>query len=307
MTLPARKLVVTGATGKQGGALIRALLAQQQPTQPFAIYALTRDKTSKSAQALAAKPGVHVIQGDFANPEAVFKQLGGKPWGLFSVTMPMDAKREEAEGKGMVRAACEAGVEHIVFTATERGGQTKSDTTPTHVPHFRSKYHIEQEIRAQSTASPQEVTWTFLRPVAFYENLSDDFLGRGYVAMWRLNGLERPLQQVSTTDIGLIAADAFLNAEKEEYRNKAISLAGDELSPNDAARVFKEVTGRELPYTYPVVGRALRWMMKEQLGVMFDWFVTDDFGVDVQALRKRYPFMQDFRTWLAEESAWKKA
>jgi len=123
----------------------------------------------------------------------------------------------------------------------------------------------------------------------------------------RLNGLERPLQQVSTTDIGLIAADAFLNAEKEEYRNKAISLAGDELSPNDAARVFKEVTGRELPYTYPVVGRALRWMMKEQLGVMFDWFVTDDFGVDVQALRKRYPFMQDFRTWLAEESAWKKA
>ncbi|KAK0366741.1 hypothetical protein LTR91_014285 [Friedmanniomyces endolithicus] len=306
MTPPARKLVVTGATGKQGGALIRALLAQQ-PTQRFAIYALTRDKTSRSAQALAAKPNVHVIQGDFANPEAVFKQLGGKPWGLFSVTMPMDARKEEVEGKGMVRAACEAGVEHIVFTATERGGQTKSDTTPTSVPHFRSKYNIEQDIQAQSKASPQQVTWTFLRPVAFYENLSNNFFGRGYVSMWRLNGLDRPLQQVSTTDIGLIAADAFLHADAEEYRNKAISLAGDELSPNDAARIFKEVTGQELPYTYPVVGRLLRWVAKEQLGLMFDWFVTDDFGVDVKALRKRYPFMQDFRTWLAEESAWKKA
>ncbi|KAK0335968.1 hypothetical protein LTR91_022881 [Friedmanniomyces endolithicus] len=307
MPPPARKLVVTGATGKQGGALIRALLAQQQPTQPFAIYALTRDKPSRSAQALAAEPNVHVIQGDFADPEAVFRQLGGKPWGLFSVTMPMDARREEREGKGMVRAACEAGVEHIVFTATERGGQTKSDTTPTSVPHFRSKYNIEREIQARSKASPQQVTWTFLRPVAFFENLSDNFFGRGYVAMWRLNGLDRPLQQVSTTDIGLIAADAFLHADSEEYRNKAISLAGDELSPNDAARIFKEVTGQELPYTYPVVGRLLRWVAKEQLGLMFDWFVTDDFGVDVKALRKRYPFMQDFRTWLAEESAWKKA
>ncbi|TKA79182.1 hypothetical protein B0A55_03477 [Friedmanniomyces simplex] len=300
-----RKIVVTGATGKQGGALIKALLAK--PSQPFDIYALTRDKTSRGAQALASKPGVHVIQGDFEHPEAIFQQLGGKPWGLFSVTMPMNAKKEEAEGKAMTKAAFEAGVEHIVYTATERGGQTKSDTNPTNVPHFRSKYNIEQDIKARSQASQHPVTWTFLRPVAFFENLGNNFFGRGFVAMWRLNGLDRPLQQISTTDIGLIAADAFLNSDSEEYRNKGISLAGDELSPNEAARIFKEVTGQELPYTYPVVGRSLRWLAKEQLGLMFDWFVTDDFKVDVKALRQRYPFMRDFRTWVAQESAWKKA
>ncbi|KAK3109644.1 hypothetical protein LTR53_016881 [Teratosphaeriaceae sp. CCFEE 6253] len=299
-----RKLLVTGATGKQGGALIRALLSK--PSQPFEIYALTRDKTSRTAQALASKPNVHVIQGDFSDPAAIFQQVG-KPWGLFSVTMPMNATKEEAQGKAMTKAAFEAGIKHIVFTATERGGQVKSETTPTSVPHFRSKYNIEQDIKQRCQESKQGATWTFLRPVAFFENLSDNFFGRGFVAMWRLNGLDRPLQQISTTDIGLVAADAFLNADSDEYRNTGISLAGDELSPNEAARIFKEVTGLELPASYLFVGRLLRWVAREQLGLMFDWFVTDDTQVDVKALRRRYPFMKDFRAWLVEESAWKKA
>ena len=102
----ARKLLVTGATGKQGGALIKALLSK--PSQPFEIYALTRDKTSRSAQALAAKPNIHVVEGNFADPDAIFQQV--KPWGLFSVTMPINAKKEEAEGKAMTKAAFEAGV-----------------------------------------------------------------------------------------------------------------------------------------------------------------------------------------------------
>ncbi|KAK3082522.1 hypothetical protein LTR53_020285, partial [Teratosphaeriaceae sp. CCFEE 6253] len=75
--------------------------------------------------------------------------------------------------------------------------------------------------------------------------------------MWRLNGLDRPLQQISTTDIGLVAADAFLNADSDEYRNTGISLAGDELSPKEAARIFREVTGLELPASYLFVGRLL--------------------------------------------------
>ncbi|KAK3065054.1 hypothetical protein LTR53_018297, partial [Teratosphaeriaceae sp. CCFEE 6253] len=103
-----RKLLVTGATGKQGGALIRALLSK--PSQPFEIYALTRNKTSGTAQALASKPNVHVIQGDFSDPTAIFKQVE-KPWGLFSVTMPMNATKEEAQGKAMTKAAFEAGIQ----------------------------------------------------------------------------------------------------------------------------------------------------------------------------------------------------
>jgi len=77
------------------------------------------------------------------------------------------------------------------------------------------------------------------------------------------------------------------------------------LSPNDAAKVFQEVTGKELPWTYSFVGGALRWVLHEQLGIMFNWFKTDGFKVDVVTLRQQYPFLKDFRAWLVEESAWK--
>ncbi|KAK5120007.1 hypothetical protein LTR85_007083 [Meristemomyces frigidus] len=300
----AQRLVVAGATGKQGGALISALLSKQ--SQPFEIYALTRKKTSRAAQALAGKPNVHVIEGDFKDPDAIFKQVD-RPWGFFSVTMPINAKKEEQEGKAMTKAAIQAGVKHIVFTATERGGPTKSDTESTNVPHFISKYNIEQDIIDKAAQSEQGTTWTFLRPVAFMENLSNDFLGRGFVAMWRLNGSDRKLQLIGTKDIGKVAAEAFLNSETEEYRNKAISLAGDEISPNEAAQIFKEVTGEDIPWTYGFVGSMLRFVLYQHLGIMFNWFASHGFGADVKALRQRYPFLQDFRTWVAEESAWKKA
>lgn len=150
-------------------------------------------------------------------------------------------------------------------------------------------------------------TWTFLRPAAFYENLSNDFFGKGFMAMWRLNGNDSKLQLVSTKDIGKVAAEAFLHANSDEYRNKSIDLAGDEINPDEAANIFKEVTGRNIPLTNSFVGRALKFGLREQLGIMFDWFATDGFGVDLAETRRRYPYMKDFRTWLETESAWKKS
>lgn len=292
-----RRLIVTGATGKQGGAVISALLSKA--SQPFEIYAVTRDTTTRSALALATKPSVKVIQGDFGDPVAIFKQVE-KPWGLFLVSMLGDAKVEEQLGKATTKAAVDAGVQHIVFTATERGGQTESHDTPTYVPHFISKFNIERDIMEKP------VTWTFLRPVAFMENLTKDFNGKAFMAMWRINGVDRKTQLISTVDIGKIGAEALLNADKDEYRNKGVSIAGDEISPYQAGKIFKEVTGQDIPLTYSIIGYLVRWMVKD-MGYMFNWIYNPGFGVDVQAVRKRYPFMQDFKTWLETESAWKKA
>lgn len=298
-----RKLVVTGATGKQGGALIAALQSQSSPA--FTIYAVTRDTTSPSAQRLANQANVEVIRGDFGDAKAIFRQVD-KPWGLFAMTNQMAGEKlEKQQGVSLVQAAVNAGIEHIVFSATDRGGQVKSDSNPTNVPHFRSKYSVEQEIKKKSDQSDGKLTWTFLRPVAFFENLTPNFFGKGFVAMWRLNGLDRPLQQISTADIGRIAAEAFIHADSDEYRNTAISLAGDELSPNEAAKIFQEVTGREIPATWGFVGWLLK-MLSADLRLMFQWFFDEDFGVDVKALRQRYPFLRSFREWLKEESAWKK-
>jgi uncharacterized protein YbjT (DUF2867 family) len=294
-----RRIVVSGATGKQGGGLIEALLAT--PAQPFEIYAITRNKTSKAAIALSKKPRVTVVEGDFKSPEAIFRQVS-HPWGFFSVTMPMNAVREEAEGKAMTAAALAAGVQHIVFTATDRGVDSDHDGTP--VPHFASKYAIEQDIMEKS--NQKGTSWTFLRPAGFYENLSNDFLGKGFVAMWRVNGSQSKLKLVSTKDIGKVAADAFLRADAPQYKNKAIALAGDEISLSEVAEVFKEETGLQLPETYGFVGKGLRWALHEQLGIMFNWFKDVGFGVNVQETKREYPFLKDFRAWLRTESAWRK-
>lgn len=299
----ARRLVVTGATGKQGGALIAALLTK--PSQPFEIYAVTRNRNSRGAQALASKPNVHVLEGDFKDPNAIFQQVKN-PWGLFSVTNPMPgAKLEEQQGKAMHKAAFDAGVKHIVLAATDRGGQKESDTNSTNIPHFASKFNMEQDIMEK--AKTNGTTWTFLRPVAFFENMGNNFFGRAFVAMWRINGYDTKLQMISGTDVGRVAAEAFMNFDSDEYRNKAISLAGDDLSPNEAAKIFQDTVGQEMPWTYSFIGSILRWILKEQLGLMFDWFKASGFRVDVPVIRRRYPFIKDFRTWLAEESAWKRA
>ena len=296
-----RSLVVTGATGKQGGALISALLAHN--SQPFDIYAVTRSKASGSAQSLASKPNVKIVEGDFDKPEAVFQQVKNV-WGVFIMTTPMGkggAKKEEVQGKAMVQAALDAGAKHIVFTSVDRG--SNGDTEPTNIPHFVSKKNIEDDIMSKTKG--KDTTWTILRTVAFMDNMSNDLMGRVFTAMWKQNG-DTKLQMISSKDIGRVAAEAFLKADSQDYKNKSISIAGDELSSNEAAKTFKDVTGQDMPYAYSFLGSLAKWMMSDELGKMFAWFVTTGFAADVDGVKRKYPFMKDFRAWLEEESAWRK-
>lgn len=299
-----RRLLISGATGKQGGALIDALLSK--PSQPFELYAITRNKNSKASQ-LLAKQNVNLVEGNLDNVDALFAQVPSPVWGVFSVPiLDKGIKTEEKQGKDLTRASVEAGVSHIIFTSTDRGGQEKSEDHPTEVPHFASKFRIEQDIKAKAAASNGHLTYTFLRPVAFFSNLTNNFLGRAFISMWRLNGYDRDLHLISTKDIGKVAAEAFLNASDECYRNKGVSLAGDALNPNDAARIFKEETGQDIPTTYPWLAWIIRNLVPD-LRHMFAWFGSTGFGTDVPAVRAQYPFMSDFRTWLREESDWKKS
>ncbi|KAJ9628505.1 hypothetical protein H2203_002404 [Taxawa tesnikishii (nom. ined.)] len=300
-----RRLLVAGATGKQGGAVIRALLSES--SQPFHIYALTRDKTSRGARALTSKPNISVIEGDLNDCTAIFKQIE-HPWGVFSVQLPLpNAEKEEQYGKALTAAAVEAGVQHIVYTSADRGGNERSEQDPTSVPHFVSKFNIERDLQQKAAASKQGMTWTILRPVAFMENLTPDFIGKAFATMWYQNGRDRKLQLISSEDVGKVAADAFLNAESTEYRNRSLSLAGDELSPAEANKIFQSQTGKDMPTTFGLVGSAIRLVLREQLGIMFDWFKAQGFGADVAALKKRYPGMQDFSTWLRESSGFRRA
>ena len=109
--------------------------------------------------------------------------------------------------------------------------------------------------------------------------------------------------QVSTVDVGILAAAAL--KDPLQYANKALSLATDSLSPNEARAIFKRAVGKDMPTTYQFVGRLLKWMLHEQLGIMFKWFVDVGFGADPEEYKRQFPEMQNFETWLRESSGFK--
>jgi uncharacterized protein YbjT (DUF2867 family) len=293
-----RRILITGATGKQGGALLDALVSRPNGS-PFHIYALTRNKQSKSAQRLAQKPNVSVIEGDLDDCPAILKQID-KPWGVFSVQLPLpNATTEERRGKALVDAAVVAGVKHFVYTSTERGGVERSNQDPTNIAHFASKFNIERHLQEIAKTRAPEMAWTIIRPVAFYENLTPDFLGKAFSTMWKQVG-DKKVQYVSSTDVGKVAALAFENPDT--YHGQAISLAGDALTHTEGAAIFKRQTGKDMPETFGFVGSAIKVVLREQLGDMFVWFHEKGFGADLPALRKEYPFLMDFGTWLEKES-----
>ena len=156
-------------------------------------------------------------------------------------------------------------------------------------------------MKEQIATKNSKMQWTILRPVAFMDNLTPDFMGKGFASLWA--GLEsKPFQLISTADIGLFAAKAFNNPNK--YRGQAISLAGDELTFAQGKKVFRDTMGYDMPETFSIVGPGIK-LMSTEMGTMFDWFKTDGCEADIQQLRKEEPKLQDFSTWLKKTSTFK--
>ena len=129
--------------------------------------------------------------------------------------------------------------------------------------------------------------------------------GKGFTASWRICTKEKPLQLISTHDVGWFGAQAFINPASKAYANAEVALAGDSLTYDQALQVFQQKTGQMMPTTYNTVARAFLWGVKD-MGLMFKWFGTDGFGADIPALRQLHPDMLTWGDWLEQKSAWKK-
>lgn len=288
-------IVVAGATGKQGGALIDALL-REPDAGGFNIIAMTRDTTSNSAKRLSANSNVSTVEVDMANGLASFNKILGSAtpvWGVFSVQVNSD--EEENQGKALVDAAVAHGVRNFVYASGDRGGPVKSPTNPTTVKNFAAKFHIEKHLEAAAAASPQGMTYTILRPVTFFDNLTNDVHGRGFGRMWEQMN-PKSLQMVSTKDIGWFAAQAFLHSSS--HKNVALTLVGDELLQAKADEVFRKIIGKPMPLAPCPIASAVKFFLKNTVGDMFRWFEEEGYGGDVQECQKMYPEMQNFEAWL---------
>jgi uncharacterized protein YbjT (DUF2867 family) len=270
-------VVVTGATGKQGGAVARGLLERGHK-----VRAVTRDPNSKQAK-LLANAGASLVTASLDDPAAIARALDGAT-SLFAMTTPFGGTDAEIQqGVAAADAAKASGV-HLVFTSVG------SANRQTGVPHFDSKYEVEKHI------SKIGVRGTILAPVTFMENL---YFVREQLAKGIYSSALSPtraLAQVAVSDIGTVAVRVL--EEPSRFTGKRFDLAGDELSGNDAMSILSRVIGRPLSY-YQLPLDVVRQRMGEDAVKMYEWFDHVGFAVDRAALSREFPDItfQDFESW----------
>ncbi|KAI1206630.1 NAD(P)-binding protein [Annulohypoxylon truncatum] len=306
--MSSKVLLITGATGHQGGAVIEALLNRAR--DKFTILAVTRDANSPSSQRLAEKsPSIKLVQGNLNDVPSLFQEARkthSQPiWGVYSVQISIGSgvtlEGEIAQGKALIDESIKAGVKHFVYGSVERGGDEASWNNPTPIPHFQSKYHIERHLRdVTSSGKPGEnMGWTILRPVAFMDNLTPGFPMKVFMAALHNHLGNKPLQWVAPSDIGVFAMKSF--TDPEHWNRKAVGLAGDQLSWEDLNASWIKATRSPVPVTYWFFGSVLTYLATE-LSLMIGWFASDGYKADIAARRKDHPEMLTMEKWLVKES-----
>jgi uncharacterized protein YbjT (DUF2867 family) len=272
-----RLILVTGATGKQGGAVFHHLRERG-----FPLRILTRDPEKPEARALIGR-GVDVIQGNLDDTASLTRALDGV-YGVFSVQdWTAGAEAEVRQGINLAEAANRSGVSHMVYSSVAGADQN------TGIPHFDSKFRVEEHIRSTG------IRYTIFRPVFFMENWfgSKEQIEEGTLAQ-PLNP-ETRLQMIAVDDIGAFVAMAF--EHPGHWERRAMDIAGDELSMTEIAQAFSRSLGREVRYRQ-VPWDAFEERAGHEITVMYRWFQNVGYHVDITAVRQEFANLTNFDRWL---------
>ena len=280
------RILVTGATGKQGGATARTLLAAGIP-----VRALVRDPHAPAARALA-ELGAELAIGDFDAPDTIaaavtdVRAVFGVPPAAFGPN-GWNIEAEATRGEALVAASRAAGVEQFVFTGVASFARDKQWGS-------NGKRRIEQAV------ADSGMRYTLLRPVRFMEN----YLARGLPVDGIHDGVHRhlfpadfPVQMIAVDDIAAVAALAF--ADPDRLHGRTLDLAGAQLPMRAAAAKISEATG--IPVRYEEIPESEAAERGPQIHNV--WRLTregDSWNADIPALREIHPALRTFDTWLAE-------
>jgi uncharacterized protein YbjT (DUF2867 family) len=307
-----KTIAVVGATGAQGGGLVRAILAD--PQGGFTARAITRDANSEKARELAAL-GAEVVAADIDDEAALTEALRGA-YGAYFVTFywaHFSPEREKSEIRNMARAARAAGVQHVIWSTLEDTRQwipLSDNRMPTlmgdyKVPHFDAK--------GESNAVFTElgVPTTFLYTSFYWDNLIHFGMGpkRGAdgTLVFTLPMGDRKLPGMAAEDIGKSAYGIFKRGE--ELIGKSVGIAGEHLSGAEMAAGLSRALGEEVRYNAisPDAYRALGFPGADDLGNMFQFnhdFADDFRGMrNVEQTRALNHALQSFDVWLSENKA----
>src|SRR5262244_3788215 len=226
-----RIVLVTGATGRQGGSVIRHM-----HPKGWKLRALTRDPDSPAAQKLV-RMGIEVVKGDLENPRTLEPATRGV-YGIYSVQdfWSVGAKREVEQGKNLAEAAKKASVEHFVYSSV--GGAERNSG----IDHWESKWEVERHIRKLGLPA------TILRPVSFMETYYIDQVEIGLLKGKLVDPIraDKPYQTIATDNIGAFVALAF--DSPGEFLGKELEIPGSELTNAEAAKVLSDVLGKTVKF-----------------------------------------------------------
>ncbi len=276
-------ILITGATGQQGGAVARQLLSAGHT-----VKAMTRNPDSDKAKALAAL-GAEVVPGDL-NDAASLKRAFDGAWGVFAVQNTWEAgvEGEEEQGKRTAEVAREQGVQHFVYTSV---GSAERQTG---IPHFDNKWRIEETVRGLDFPS-----YTILRPVFFMENWVSPWfkpaIDEGTLAI----GIkpDTRLQMIAVDDIGKYGRLAF--EQHETLNGQAIEIASDELTMPQVAEVVSRASGKSVAF-YQVPIEQVR-EFSEDFAIMLEWFDRVGYGSDISGNAAKYGIEPTrFEAWAAQ-------
>lgn len=284
------KILVTGATGTQGGAVAKQLLARG-----YRVRALCRDPESPAARALADS-GAEVCRGDLEDRPSIDAAVAGV-YGVFGVQNFWDgfparrlgAEGELRQGKNLLDAARAAGVRH--FVQSTGAGVTIAPELPVN----RGKRAVETHARAIG------IPWTIMRACFFMDNFDNPQWG--FRDALREGRLELPfapdtrLQMLAAANLGYFVGMAF--ERPDDFIGAQVDLAGDELSMTEIAETFTRVTGRPTRFTGSPAGLQAMTQMDEDLGKLFRVEMYErGFRAFIPGLRALYPGLSTLEVYL---------
>lgn len=275
-----RVVVVTGATGRQGRAVVSALLADG-----WRVRAMTRDPGRRQAREVAAL-GPEVVAADMNDPAALDRAFTGA-YGVYSVQNPMisGVDAEVRQGCNVADAARRAGVAHLVY------GSAGTGERGTGIGSWESKLDVEDHMHRL------ELPVTVLRPTAFMELMTDPafYPAAGTWHVWpKVSGGSVPVPWLCCRDLGLIAARVF--ADPDRYLGRSLGLAAEVRSLDECRRIYARVHGRE-PRRVPVPV----WLLERFVGdtvTLWRWLRSGHVDPDLELTRSIHPGVLTVEAWL---------
>src|ERR671939_791325 len=260
-----RKILVTGATGQQGGSLARLLLQKKHK-----VYALTRNTQSSAAQDLRTR-GASIVKGDLDDSDSLQRTVKDME-SIFLMGTPFEdgTEGETRRGKLMANIAKENSIEHLVYSSVANADKN------TGIPHFESKYKVEQHIKNLG------IPHTIIGPTFFMENLLGPGLEQGQLALPLSSSTV--LQQSALENIGEFSA--LVLERRKPFLGKRIDIASDEVTGEQAAKILSNELRQRIRYV-PVSLEQV-YQANEDMARMYEWYEKTGTGIDISSLHQEH-------------------